>query len=31
MVIAGRGWLDAYLTRARASRPEKLTPLPRLV
>jgi xylose isomerase len=26
-----RGWLDAYLTRARASRPEKLTPLPRLV
>ncbi len=26
-----RGWLDAYLTRARASRPDKLTPLPRLV
>ena len=26
-----RGWLDAYLTRARASRPERLTPLPRLV
>ncbi len=26
-----RGWLDAYLTRARASRPEKLTSLPRLV
>lgn len=26
-----RGWLDAYLTRARAARPERLTPLPRLV
>ncbi len=26
-----RGWLDAYLTRARASRPERLGPLPRLV
>jgi xylose isomerase len=25
-----RGWLEAYLIRARASRPEKLPPLPRL-
>ncbi len=28
---ASRGWLEGYLTRVRASRPERLSPWPRLV